>query len=179
MLRVMSQSLALDPFLALLWTVAVSRGDCALHGCLCFVSDGVTILPYVCVSTISMLCSGKCPHEAVLTGLFFTSFRLIIGAIRVSKILGKLCGITLVIKKLSLHITLHGFLKHMCACSWAHSQNFSLHFSFLVLPVYFAHSQTSSLTGEVALIIVSQQLRSELAELKKKTKIPKFFDMGL
>lgn len=112
-------------------------------------------------------------------GFSFTSFRLIIGTIRVSKILGKLCCITLVIKKLSLHITLHGFLKHMYACLWTHSQNFSLHFSFLVLPVYFAHSQTSSLTGEVSLIVAFQQLRSELAELRKKTKIPKVFDVCL
>lgn len=128
----------------------------------------------ICVSTISMLCSGKCPRGAVLTGFFFKSCRLIVGAIRVGENLGKLWCITFIIKNLSLQITFHGFLKHMCACAWTHTQNFSLHFGFPVPPVYFAHSQTSSLSGELALIIASQQLRSELAELKRKKRYPKF-----
>lgn len=80
---------------------------------------------------------------------------------------------------MSLQITLHDFLKHMYACSWTCTRNFSLQFGFPVLPVYFAHSQTSSLAGEVALVIAPQQLRSELAELKKKTKVPEVFDRGL
>lgn len=176
MLKLMSQTLISDPILIL------AVDCCSVQRRLCFAWLPLFYFrlcnySFICVSIISMLCSGKCPHGAVLTEFFFKSCRLVIGAIRVSENLGKLCCITLVTKKLNLHVTLRGFLKHMCACSWTHTKLLPA-FQFSTPTCLFC-SLSDQFFGEVALIIASQQVRSELAELKKKTKIGKVFDMGL
>lgn len=68
--QVVPQSLTSDPFLVLMCTVVVSRGDCALHDYLSFISDSVTILPYVCQP---FQC---CVQGNVHVGLFWQGFSL-------------------------------------------------------------------------------------------------------